>query len=230
MMRLASAAGFTLMVFCTALVQAQTWNWYEAPPATQLACMAGDRLWSLSEAVRTAEAATGTQVKMAMNGGMFHASGAPVGLHVHRGIVQTPINLDSLDQGNFFLLPNGVFGIDQSGAFQILESHVASEMAWQEATQSGPMLLINGESHPAFRPESTNRRVRNGVGIREDGAVVFGISTEPVTFHEAAMAFKAAGCLQALYLDGVVSKMYRSSDPTSDTDGAFGVIIVAMEK
>jgi len=211
-------------------VRAQSWNWFDASSAAQVECWKGDGLWSLSEAVLEVESSTGKQVLMAMNGGMFHASGQPVGLHVHRGVIQTPMNLDSLREGNFFLLPNGVFGIDDDGAFQILESRAASQMNWLEATQSGPMLLIDGEVHPAFRPASTNLRVRNGVGIRDDGSVVFGISSEPVTFHATAMAFKDQGCVHALYLDGVVSKMYRPGDPTSDDGGAFGVVLVALGK
>ena len=33
------------------------------------------------------------------------------------------------------------------------------------ATQSGPMLVIDGKIHPAFIEDSTDRKPRNGVGV-----------------------------------------------------------------
>ena len=76
------------------------------------------------------------------------------------------------------------------------------------ATQSGPMLVIEGALHPAFRPESPNLRIRNGVGVASDGSVWLVISREPVRFHDLATLFRdGLGCPDALYLDGTVSEL-----------------------
>jgi uncharacterized protein YigE (DUF2233 family) len=37
------------------------------------------------------------------------------------------------------------------------------------ATQSGPMLVIDGALHPRFRESSTSLNIRNGVGVSADG-------------------------------------------------------------
>ena len=53
------------------------------------------------------------------------------------------------------------------------------------ATQSGPMLVIDGDLHPRFLPDSTSRFIRNGVGTSADGSkAIFVISNNTVTFHE----------------------------------------------
>jgi uncharacterized protein YigE (DUF2233 family) len=46
----------------------------------------------------------------------------------------------------------------------------------QFATQSGPMLVIDGRIHPKIRANSTSRKIRNGVGLRDSHTVVFAIS------------------------------------------------------
>ena len=59
------------------------------------------------------------------------------------------------------------------------------------ATQSGPMLVIDGELHPRFLPDSTSLYVRNGVGTSADGTrAVFAISEDYVTFHEFGSLFR----------------------------------------
>jgi uncharacterized protein YigE (DUF2233 family) len=46
------------------------------------------------------------------------------------------------------------------------------------ATQSGPMLVIDGALHPRFREDSTSLNIRNGVGVSADGQrLVLAIST-----------------------------------------------------
>jgi uncharacterized protein YigE (DUF2233 family) len=51
------------------------------------------------------------------------------------------------------------------------------------ATQSGPMLVINGRVHPRFDKRSTSLKARNGVGVRTDGKVLFAISKGEVSFE-----------------------------------------------
>ena len=87
------------------------------------------------------------------------------------------------------------------------------------------MLLIDGEINTAFKQGSTNLNIRNGVGILPDGKVLFAISNTGVNFYDFAEYFKKAGCKNALYLDGFVSRLYLPSKKVTQTDGNFGVMI-----
>ena len=83
----------------------------------------------------------------------------------------------------------------------------------QLATQSGPLLVIDGKLHPAFREGSDSWLFRNGVGVISPKRVVFAISNEPVNFHEFARLFRdSLGCSNALFLDGTISSLY-TGDP-----------------
>ena len=70
------------------------------------------------------------------------------------------------------------------------------------------MLVINNNHHPAFNHGSV--KIEEGVGIMEDGRMIFIISNNSITnFHDFATIFKDIyGCEDALFLDGVISKMY----------------------
>ena len=71
------------------------------------------------------------------------------------------------------------------------------------ATQSGPMLVINGRLHPKFDRASSSLKTRNGVGIRAPNAIVFAISEEEVSFDAFARLFRdRLHCNDALFLDG----------------------------
>lgn len=146
-----------------------------------------------------------------MNAGIFEPGGIPTGLHIEEGRELRPINLEDGD-GNFYLKPNGVFFIDDRRA-HILRSEVYAKSAFKPrlALQSGPMLLINGEPHSAFKPASNSRLHRNGVGVLPDGKVLFAITDLPsntrVNLFQFAMLFKKYGCLNALFLDGDLSVM-----------------------
>jgi uncharacterized protein YigE (DUF2233 family) len=93
------------------------------------------------------------------------------------------------------------------------------------ATQSGPLLLVGGQINPLFKLGSTNVVVRNGVGQRPDGRLVFAMSSEPVNLYDFAAYFKDLGCREALYLDGFVSRLYLPAKNWRQTDGDFGVIV-----
>lgn len=129
--------------------------------------------------------------------------------------------------------PNGVFYIDGSNKASIITTEKMTSQGISKtkfATQSGPMLLINGEVHPSFNKESKNLLVRNGVGILPNGGVIFSISTEPVSFYNFAKHFKEKGCKNALYLDGVVSRVYYPEKKLkSSTNDKFGVMIAVVE-
>ncbi len=165
----------------------------------------------------------------ATNGGMFKPDQSPVGLFIEQEVIVTPLDTTSGD-GNFYLKPNGVLYITKYGKAVI---RTAPEFVYSNriryATQSGPMLLINGEIHPAFKKGSANVNVRNGVGILPDGKLVFAMSRTGVNFYDFAEYFKRLGCKEALYLDGFVSRTYLPAKKWKQTDGNFGVIIGVSE-
>lgn len=97
------------------------------------------------------------------------------------------------------------------------------------ATQSGPMLLVNGEYHEVLTKGSSNLHIRNGVGVLPDGKVLFVMSKEKVNFYDLATLFKQRGCKNALYLDGFVSRIYLPSKNWEQLDGDFGVMIAETE-
>ena len=86
------------------------------------------------------------------------------------------------------------------------------------ATQSGPMLVIDGELHPKFMKDSRSIKRRNGVGISPDGSrIFFAISEEPVNFHSFARLFKDhLKTPNALYLDGTISRLHDPENKRSD--------------
>ena len=158
----------------------------------------------------------GERLIFAMNAGMYHRDRTPVGLYIEGG--EQKAKLSTKDgPGNFHLKPNGVFWISgapaQGGgriaAVETTDGFLAAAPDIRYATQSGPMLVIDGAIHPKFLPHSTSLKRRNGVGVREDGTVVFAISDTAVAFHEFAAFFRdALKCPNALYLDGAISRLY----------------------
>ncbi len=169
----------------------------------------------------------GKGLKFAMNGGIYLPGGdnVPEGLFIENAITQTAINLKD-GTGNFYMKPNGVFYLSKNGVAEICKSEdfVMSQNI-EYATQSGPLLLHNGQMHKDFKEGSSNLHVRNGVGIMPDGSVLFAISNVEINLYDFAMFFKNKGCMNALYLDGVVSRMYLPEKKWEQLDGDFGVII-----
>lgn len=168
----------------------------------------------------------------AMNAGMYHEDRRPVGLYRERGEEIAPL-VTSAGPGNFGLLPNGLLCLSEEGAF-VLETLAYAEGARDcpSATQSGPMLVIDGEIHPRFLPDSDSRYVRNGVGTSKDGArAVFAISSRPVTFHEFARLFRdGLGLPDALYFDGSISRLYAPSLGRNDWGVWMGPIVGLLEE
>ena len=117
---------------------------------------------------------------LAMNAGMYHEDFTPVGLHVENGTEQSPLNLADAP-GNFFLKPNGVFYVDGDNNAGVLETtaFAAAGIVPKLATQSGPMLVIDGNIHPRFEENGTSRHIRNGVGA--DGGQTGGVRDLPWT-------------------------------------------------
>jgi uncharacterized protein YigE (DUF2233 family) len=139
----------------------------------------------------------------ATNGGMYHPDSSPVGLYVEGGRELVHANT-SAGPGNFHMRPNGVFYVTGEVA-GILEtrSFIKRRPPANFATQSGPMLVIDGKVHPRFSPSGGSRKYRAGVGSRDPNSVVFAISESEVSFGEFARLFRdKLQCRNALFLDG----------------------------
>ncbi len=173
-----------------------------------------------------------THPVLAMNAGMYHEDLSPVGLYVEGGKHLAPLQTGT-GAGNFFMKPNGVFGLSPEGLPFVVttEVYALSKTPVSFATQSGPMLVIDGAVHPRFEPDGASRYTRNGVGIDGQGRAVFAISREKVSFGKFARLFRdALQCKNALYFDGVVSAL---SDNDSIIEGGkypAGPIVAVFSK
>ncbi|UOQ71029.1 phosphodiester glycosidase family protein [Hymenobacter cellulosilyticus] len=164
-----------------------------------------------------------------MNAGMYKAGNVPLGLFIQDARVITPLDTTA-GSGNFYLLPNGVFYITATNKAVVCPTaafRYSEAIAY--ATQSGPMLVVEGRIHPAFKPGSPNLNIRNGVGVLPDGRVLFAMSRQPISLYDFAEYFRQQGCRNALYLDGLVSRTYAPKEQWVQTDGDFGVMIGVSE-
>lgn len=182
----------------------------------------------------------GQSPAMLTNAGMFHANQEPVGLLIANGAVIHPLNvLQPTTDENFYMRPNGVFFVDAQNIGRI-DSTDGYQRQWvaggrerevQEATQSGPMLVINNRLNGHFSELSTNAKVRSGVGIvnptgNAGGRVVFLTTDGESTFYDFATTFRDLfACSNALFLDGAISKMYLAGEQTNYTGGFFGPMV-----
>ncbi len=78
------------------------------------------------------------------------------------------------------------------------------------ATQSGPMLVIDGQIHPKISADGPRRRSATASACEMAATSRSSRSSErPVTFGAFARLFKDdLGCRNALFLDGSVSSLY----------------------
>ncbi len=171
----------------------------------------------------------GKQLAFAMNGGMYHDDRSPVGLYLENGTQSGPL-VTREGPGNFGLLPNGIFCIRDDSA-EVIESrtYAANPPRCDFASQSGPMLVIDGALHPRFLVDSDSRYIRNGVGVETDGVTVhFAISDNRVNFHSFGRLFRdALNTPNALYFDGKVSRLHAPSLGRSDSGFPLGPIVGA---
>ncbi len=166
----------------------------------------------------------------AMNAGMYKKSYEPVGLFIENYNEISPLDTGN-SRGNFYLKPNGVFYLTKDKkAFICTTADFKPNPNIQYATQSGPMLLINGQIHQAFKKGSENVNIRNGVGILPDKTIIFVMAKQEINFYDFAMYFKKLGCQNALYLDGHVSRAYLPSQKWMQLDGDFGALIGVVSK
>ncbi len=179
----------------------------------------------------------------ATNAGMFGKDFFPLGLHIEHGNVLQKMHLPksrNIDPdavvGNFDLPHNGVFKIENGKASIVETQQLAAVQNWgkvQLATQSGPMLLINGSINPDFNENSANLKIRSGVGIIDENTAVFAISDDPISFYDFALIFKEQfNCRNALFLDGAISRMYIYESEGDNIDEAIfaGMLAITIPK
>lgn len=178
-----------------------------------------------------AAAPAGTSMLFAMNAGMYHQDLTPVGFYVENGAELHKANTHA-GPGNFHMRPNGVFYVAGKTA-GVMETarFLKSRIRATYASQSGPMLVIDGRLHPKITGQGTSAKIRNGVGIRTDGAAVFVISDDPVTFTEFAKMFRDdLKTRNALYFDGSISSLYAPSVDRADRFMPVGPIVAVFSR
>ncbi|WP_106161462.1 phosphodiester glycosidase family protein [Hasllibacter halocynthiae] len=173
----------------------------------------------------------GERLAFATNGGMYHQDRSPVGLFLTpEGERQRLITADG--PGNFGLKPNGVLCLGADRAMVLTtEDYAARRPECRYATQSGPMLVIDGAIHPRFIPGSDSVNVRGGVGVSADGRTVhLATSREPVNFHHFARLFRdGLGAPDALFTDGRVNRVYAPGIGRNDAGRRMGPILGLVE-
>ncbi|MES1201606.1 MAG: phosphodiester glycosidase family protein [Pseudomonadota bacterium] len=183
-------------------------------------------------ALRGALGNDAARVRYAMNAGMFDDDGEPIGLYVEAGAEKHGLNT-AHGPGNFHMLPNGVFSADSDGALHVetTDAYALRAPHPQWATQSGPMLVINDELHPAIQPNGASLNIRNGVGVRDAHHAFFVISEAPVSFGRLARFFRdRLHCANALYLDGSVSSVWAPARGRMDRGHLLWPMLVALER
>jgi uncharacterized protein YigE (DUF2233 family) len=185
-----------------------------------------DKPYGSMAALADALKAKGERLVFAMNAGMFGQDQSPVGLYVEN---QRKLHEADTRGGatNFHMKPNGVFWIGD-GVAGVTETsrYLANAPPTRYATQSGPMLIVDGKIHPKIKPNGTSLKIRNGVGACTGGAVAFAIADEPVTFDAFARLFRdGLGCQNALFLDGSVSSLYAPELSRDDEPEPIGPIV-----
>lgn len=159
----------------------------------------------------------GRKLLFATNAGIYDRQFRPLGLYVEDGRTLRPLNTTkgNARAGNFSMQPNGVFSIDRQGRAAVVatDDWNGRGIDARLATQSGPMLVVDGEINAGFVEESDSLKWRSGVCARTPDEAVFAVSLAPVTFHAFARLFRdEIGCREALYLDGTLSRIYTEAD------------------
>ena len=183
------------------------------------------------------------EVLMLTNAGMYTPKRNPEGLLISESKLIEPIDTTKGPKNkylNFYMMPNGVFYTQNGKAFienteAFNKKYKKKEIKPEFATQSGPLLLENNNHHKALNHNSRSKHIRSGVGIMQNGKVVFLISETPTNFHYFTTVFKNIfGCSNALFLDGAISKMYlknsNSKELAGGAGGGFGPMFAITKK
>jgi uncharacterized protein YigE (DUF2233 family) len=186
---------------------------------------------SLSALPRALEGEAG-RLLFATNAGMFDPARKPVGLYVEQGQELVHVSTRS-GYGNFHMKPNGVFYISgDRAAVAETRTFLKQRPHADLATQSGPMLVLNGRLHPRFDRNSASLKARNGVGVRADGKVIFAISQGELSFDAFARLFRdGLNCPNALFLDGgSAASLYSPSLNRHGNFVSLGPMLAVFEK
>ena len=173
----------------------------------------------------------GFALGFAANAGMYHEDRAPVGLYIEDGVTVQSV-ITNAGPGNFGLLPNGILCLRER-RIDVIETlrFVDQAPPCLYASQSGPMLVIDGGLHPRFLKDSTSRFYRNGVGTDASGQVAyFVISNRAVTFYEFGSFFKdVLNVPSALFFDGNVSRLFAPRIGRADFGRLIGPMVGVVE-
>jgi len=175
----------------------------------------------------------GKDLACATNAGIYDKDHKPLGLYIEDGVILHKLNTRQNAYGNFYLQPNGVFIVEDRQARIVDTVSVDNDRSYwltnaRYATQSGPIMLRNGEINSAFDPGSINMVVRNAVCIDTSHQVVLAMARNPISFYDFAQFLRdKLRCVDALYLDGSVSRIYPSLE--ADLGPAFGAMIAVVK-
>ena len=177
--------------------------------------------------------AQGEDLVCAMNAGIFDQDYRPLGLYVENGVILRKLNERKDAYGNFYLQPNGVFLV-RDGRAEIVDTErlaadkerLLSDVVF--ATQSGPLLIQNEKINALFSAQSENRLIRNAVCTTSPHEAILALSREPISFYDFALFLRKIGCVNALYLDGKISRMFPG--PDSEIGPGFGALIAVTRK
>ena len=174
--------------------------------------------------------AEGKELGFAMNAGMFDEGLKPIGLYIENGTQAKKLNRRD-GYGNFHVKPNGVFYIiGNRVGVAATDAYVKLNENPDFATQSGPMLVIDGKIHPKFSPGGASYKMRNGVGVLDAHTAMFVISENAVNFYDFALLFRdGLKCANALFFDGTVSSLYSPELGQNDGFAALGPMVGAVK-
>ena len=171
-------------------------------------------------------------VRFAMNAGMFGEDGNPIGYTVIAGKRVHTLNRASAT-GNFYLKPNGVF-FGSGGKWQVLATDTFADSVTRRpefATQSGPMLVIDGVLHPDIAADGPSKKIRNGVGVDPAGRAHFVISEAPISFGKLARYYRdVLKARNALFLDGTVAQLWDPARKRMDSGPPLGPLVVVERR
>lgn len=161
----------------------------------------------------------GRSVLFAINSGIYSGEYRPLGLHIEDGEWLIPLNrvTTNAGAGNFSLFPNGVFYITKRGSASVVTTEQFARLSEKEqreiesATQSGPMLLIDGAFNHRFIKGSSSLKLRSGVCVKDATEVFFVVGEGESSFYDFASLFRdELKCRDALYLDGTIARAYHN--------------------
>lgn len=162
------------------------------------------------------------QLQFAMNAGMFHADFRPVGLYIENHQKIYDINTAQKGFGNFLIQPNGVLAWNKTQSkIMTTAQFQVSQFKARYATQSGPMLIVDGQINSNFLPHSDSQKMRNAVGMRNN-TLYYVMTRQGINFYQFAYFLKHHLKLdQALYLDGGSVPSLYVSEPQMRVERRF---------